>query len=125
MTQHKVAGLLAGIVLVAGLWAGPAVAEDPGQADKMALWPMASAEELARERGGVTLEADGDLLVSLNLIFADVDNTVSAGGDVTAMGGDITLGAGAISGNTLSITTINSGNNVVLNSSAAVNIYLH
>ena len=91
----------------------------------MALWPTASVEELARERGGVTFEANDDLLVALDVIFADVDNTVAAGGDVMAMGGDIMLGAGAISNNLLSIIGINSGNNVVMNGSAAVNIYLH
>ncbi len=116
MIRERCATLVLGAsLLLAGLWAGAAVAGD------FASWSVLPEEDLADERGGQSIVIAGDRNnTGIAEVVATINNNVI--GDVGA--------TGLISANSVMdvhrVTTVmmNTGNQVNMSNATVVNVYL-
>jgi hypothetical protein len=117
--MHKLGSPVLGLVacMLFGLIAPPiAAAEDILDQFDQPGWVSVAPETLAEERGGA------GLVVSTTTLGQTAAWNLGGGGN--GDGGTINFGSGTFADGTINSNIINSGNNVAIQSSMTVNIYI-
>ena len=103
--------LSAAVLFASSVWIGPAAAQDASNSDGFASWGKASTGELEQQRAGSVGTATNNATVTGT-------QTLTASGSVN--GGDINIAGSSAIETKMSITAINTGNNVVMQNTLAI-----
>ena len=101
------------VSLAGALSAGPAVGEDTLKIESFASWETATQAELGEERAGAATASSSSTATATQILISEG----------SANGGTVFLSNNAINESSMSITSINTGNNVVMTNTLAISIY--